>query len=127
MKQRKMILALGTNAGGEAVIRKAYELLARQLGGLRMSRILTTEPVGIVSPPFCNALAEGTTSLSAIELRSVLKHTERLCGDSPELREKNIIWLDIDLLLLGGRRYKLDDWQRPYIRELIADASLNDK
>lgn len=123
MKERRFVLAFGTNSGGEAVIRQAVEMLGYQLGDMRMSRIVRTEPVGISSPPFLNAMAVGNTTMTAAELRAVLKKTERLCGDTRELRRQNIITLDIDLLLLGSRRYKPDDWQRDYIQELSEELN----
>ena len=123
MKERRFVLAFGTNSGGEAVIRQAVEMLGCQLGDMQMSRIVRTEPVGISSPPFLNAMAVGNTTMTAAELRAVLKKTERLCGDTRELRCQNIITLDIDLLLLGSRRYKPDDWQRDYIQELSEELN----
>lgn len=121
MKPHTFILALGTNAGGEEIIRQAYGLLCERLGALRLSRIMKTEPEGMVSPPFHNALAMGRCTLSADELRAVLKHTEQLCGDTRELRAQNVITLDIDLLQLGSRRYKPADWQRSYVRQLYEE------
>lgn len=116
-------MAFGTNSGGEAVIRQAVEMLGCRLGDMRMSRIVRTEPIGISSPPFLNAMAVGNTTMTASELRTVLKKTERLCGDTRELRCQNIITMDIDLLLLGSRRYKPDDWQRDYIQELSEELN----
>jgi len=45
---------------------------------------------------------------------------ERNCGDQPALRAAHQIVMDIDLLLLGRKRYHTDDWNRDYIRRLLA-------
>lgn len=124
MKPRSFVLSLGTNSGGEPLIVQARQLIEAQLGAIRMSRVMQTEPIGISSPPFLNAMAVGCTTLTAAELRAVLKKTERMCGDTRELRRQNVIMLDIDLLQLGSRSYKPEDWQRDYIQELSEELGI---
>ena len=60
------------------------------------------------------------TPMTADELTTILKQMERDCGDQPALRASHQIVMDIDLLLLGRKRYHTDDWNRDYIRRLLA-------
>lgn len=88
---------------------------------LRFTESLWTEPVGITSDNFLNCLGTVETTLSQDELTAMLKQTERSCGDTPELRRRNMIGMDIDLLLYGGVKLHPSDWQRGYVRTLAAD------
>lgn len=119
-RRRKFILALGSNATADHAMVKAKELLHEQFGPLAFTPVITTEGIGVVAEPFSNCLAYGMTRLMADELTTILKQIERDCGDQPTLRTAHQIVMDIDLLLLGRKRYHTDDWNRDYIRRLLA-------
>ena len=119
-RRRKFILALGSNASPDQSMAKAKELLQEQFGPLAFTPVITTEGIGMVADSFSNCLAYGMTPMTADELTTILKQMERDCGDQPALRAAHQIVMDIDLLLLGRKRYHTDDWNRDYIRRLLA-------
>lgn len=69
---------------------------------------------------YYNCMAKATTSLPLTELQQRLKDIETTMGDSHESHLKGIVVIDIDLLAFGSQQLKADDWQRPYIKELVA-------
>ena len=79
-----------------------------------------TSAIGIEATPFLNCLATGESEMTAKDITLLLKQVEQACGDKPVLRSGNIIMMDIDLLLLGKKRYHTNDWNRDYIVELMA-------
>ncbi len=116
-----VIIALGSNhEEAEAKIAKAIQLMSSYITDMHCTKILTTEPIGIQSGPFCNCLITGCTTLDAPALIAAIKQTERDCGDRRSLRRKNVIVMDIDLLLHGTKRYHPMDWERSYIQQLLS-------
>ena len=123
-KRRKaFILALGSNTAPEQSLPMAKRQLEALLGTLAFTPILTTAAIGMDTAPFSNCLAYGRTDKQADELIGLLKDVERLCGDHPQLRTRQHIVMDIDLLLLGRKRYHPDDWERDYIRQLMTQPT----
>ena len=120
-----VLMALGSNhATADALIGKALQLMSSYITDLCTTETLTTEPIGISSGPFRNCLVTGHTVLDADQLVASLKKTERDCGDRRSLRRKNIILMDIDLLLHDTARYHLQDWSKGYIQQLLPQTDL---
>ncbi len=69
--------------------------------------------------PYANLLAIGTVEQSEQELLRVLKSLERELGDSNDLRNEDVVMMDLDLLQYDKRRLHHDDWHRPYIQSLL--------
>lgn len=116
----EILLALGSNYEQKRNMRKAKMLLREAFGdSLRFTEDMWTEPIGIDSDRFLNCLGTAKTTLSQAELTDLLKLTERICGDTAELRRRNIIVMDIDLLRFGQTKLHAADWQRAYISRLI--------
>ncbi len=118
-RTRKYILAIGSNIGSDQPISEAIELLQKELGPISLTPVICTEAVGISAAPFKNCLASGETDKNAEELRQISKQIEQLCGDQKSLRAENKIVMDIDLMLLGSKKYHIKDWDRDYIRQLM--------
>lgn len=119
MKRTKVIVALGTNSGQEEHMTLAKERLLTVLDSCRFTPSLWTEPLGIVSDRFLNAVATGSTALTQEELQQQLKAIERILGDTREQRQQGVVCMDIDLLQYGDERLKKEDWKRPYVQELV--------
>ena len=49
---------------------------------------------------------------------------EQTCGNTDRLREQGIVVLDIDILKYGDKKMHIDDWQRPYIQQLLKEMNL---
>lgn len=119
-KRRKpIILALGSNTDSNLSMPRAMHLLQEQLDDLTFTPIIMTEAIGISSNLFANCLASGYTVKKADEVIQILKSTEQQCGDLPTLRAERKVVMDIDLLLLGQKKYHIDDWNRSYIQQLM--------
>ena len=114
------ILALGTSVN-EACMAQAKQLLREKMADVVFTSTLHTEAIGIVSPPFLNCLAKGITDKDREKLKKSLKQMERRCGDTRTKRSENVITMDIDLLRFDDERLHKSDWNRDYIKELLAE------
>lgn len=120
-----IIVALGCNRNSQLSMLKARLMLRGLLGdSLRFTESLWTEPEGMSSGRFLNCLAAAKTTLSQEELTASLKRIERACGNTAELRQRNIIVMDIDLLQYGQIKLHASDWQRGYIKTLIKSLAI---
>lgn len=117
-----VIIALGSNSNAEKEIARA-QISLKQLFRNRISftRALWTDPIGFGGKKFLNVLALASTSLSIIELQTAMKDIERQCGRTPEGKKRYKIGMDIDVLEYGGQKLHLSDWDRDYIKELMAE------
>lgn len=77
-----------------------------------------TEAIGMPpgTPKFTNEIIIGNTEMTYQELLDATKAIEKDCGKRTDTR----IPLDIDILQHGDTRYHEDDWQRPYVKDLMA-------
>lgn len=105
-------------------MREARALLSERIPTLRFTRNMQTQPIGHAGPSYLNCLCRGTTSLSLPDLLVMLKDVERQCGDTPEHRSCGHVLMDIDLLSYDGIRHHADDWERPYIINLLKSLPL---
>lgn len=122
--QHVAILSLGSNTDSQQHMAQAKELLTKCFRPIRFSSSLRTEPIGIQSPPFLNAVAVGLTSLEASEVNALLKDIESACGNTKQLRQQGKILIDIDLLWHGHTPYHAADWQRSYIQTLLGEMGI---
>jgi 2-amino-4-hydroxy-6-hydroxymethyldihydropteridine diphosphokinase len=95
-------IALGSNRGDRvAHLTFAAERLRKLLSDFRLSTLHETEPVGVAAQPrFLNAVAIGTTSLSAGELLQQLLSFEAERGRERPY-EGAPRTLDLDMILYG--------------------------
>ena len=117
----KMILALGSNYEQEHNVRYAMGRLRECFPDIRFSRILWTEPIGIASDKFVNALAIGSSNDAVEDIVKNLKTIERECGRCSEDKARNIVRLDLDLLQYGELILREKDWERDYVQLLLRD------
>ena len=101
---QRVIFSLGSNVGDRlAILESACDYLAEIFGGLRLSQVYETEPVGCPagSPSYLNACVEVSTDMPA---EDVLQHCMRI---EQELgRTRNGVYgaprtCDIDVILYG--------------------------
>lgn len=122
IRDRILILAIGTNYQSWNRIRKAKRLIQQSFPSIVVySSVVMTAPIGIGGKQFRNCLAAMLTDMSLEEVTNRLKQIEAECGNTAEKRARNIIEMDIDILQHGGKRYHENDWQRPYIRQLLPE------
>ena len=118
----KVLLCLGSNRDALRHIDAAQNMLRRTLGDIRFSQSLWTKPIGTAtpSPLYLNCLAQADTNLGYPALHQMLKDMERTIGSTPTERKQGIVRIDIDMLLADGQRHHEDDWERPYVKNLLA-------
>jgi 2-amino-4-hydroxy-6-hydroxymethyldihydropteridine diphosphokinase len=98
-------VALGSNLGDRgAHLAYAREQLTILLTDLRVSSVIETQPVDVTDaqPPFLNAVAVGSTILSATDLLTALQAIEYARGRERGYRHAART-LDLDLILFGDR------------------------
>lgn len=116
-----VIIALGSNCRHDANLDRATELLGRFVSGMKASRRLLTEPVGIASGPFMNQIVTGTCEMDMDALTDATKQIEAACGRTAVSMAKGIVEIDIDILQYDDTRHHLGDWDRDYIKTLIKE------
>lgn len=119
--EKKIIIALGSNFEPKINVEKAKQGLGALFPDILFSRSLWTEPVGIQSPRFVNALALAHTSWSKEKIECELKQLEMACGRCNEEKEQGIVRIDLDLMLYAEEKLHLRDWNRQYIFTLMKD------
>lgn len=117
----RILIALGSNHEQEKNVAFAMERLRNFFPSISFSRMLWTEPIGIASDRFVNAIALADTDREQEEVERILKQIEKECGRTREEKMRNIIRLDLDLLQWGTVRLREQDWQRDYIRLLLQE------
>ena len=65
------------------------------------------------------------SDLCADEVRACLKAIEREAGRLPEDKPREIVRLDIDLLMCDGRVLKSSDMERAYVRQGLKELMNN--
>ena len=109
-----VLIALGSNYHQSAHIQWASQRLAALLAGVTLSPILWTPDIHGRGLWYMNRLLRAQTSLSPTQLTALLKQIEQETH-----RTKQHVTIDLDLMQYDDQRFHLDDWQRPYIQNLI--------
>ena len=121
----KYILCIGSNTEPEKNMELAVKELTRHFPNIRFSSQQTSEPMGVKRPDwFQNRAAKFESDLSFEEVKAITKDIERLAGRTPEEKYEEIIKLDVDILQAGDQRYKLHDWEQPYVQRLMKQLEL---
>ena len=109
-----VLIALGSNYHQGAHIQWASQRLSTLLADVTLSRILWTPDIHGRGLWYMNRLLRAQTTLSPTQLTALLKQIEQ-----ETQRTSQHVTIDIDLMQYDQQRYHLDDWQRPYIQNLI--------
>ena len=123
-ENKKFILALGTNINHEMNMFLAEHLLKKMLPSIVFTEAKWTKPIGLnfkSDNMFLNELAFGYTTHGTAQMERAIKHIERECGSIKAERSKGVVTMDIDILLIGEKKYHHEDWERSYIKELLND------
>ena len=109
-----VLIALGSNYHQSAHILWASQRLAALLADVTLSPILWTPDIHGRGLWYMNRLLRARTMLSPTQLTALLKQIEQ-----ETQRTKQHVTIDLDLMQYDDQRFHLDDWQRPYIQNLI--------
>lgn len=133
--KKKIIIELGSNENPSDNIRQAKEKLSLFFPGIEFTRSLSTAPIGMKSRNFVNALAyvyineedeevarqESSAILNVEDVLRKLKGIERELGRLPSDKAHNMVKIDLDLLQYGDVILKKEDWQRPFVLQLMKE------
>ena len=114
-----VVLALGSNNEQRKNISACKRMLEQYFPGIVFTRQLWTDPIGMVSPKFLNCLACFSTTHTLYQLQVAIRNIEGRCGNRKAFRTRNIISIDVDILLYGDKKLHEADWERPYMKELM--------
>ena len=130
----KVYLGLGSNVGARARNLSAARRRLRQKGLriLRQSRVMETEPWGVIDQPrFLNEVVEGEWPSTPRRLLRAAKEVEREGGRVPTTRWGPRV-IDVDILLFGDARVQVPDLviphpriaERPFVLESLRDLGV---
>ena len=109
-----VLIALGSNYHQSVHIQWASQRLFLLLDDVTLSPVLWTPDIHGRGTWYMNRLLRARTTLSPTQLNTLLKQLEQ-----ETRRTKDHVTIDLDLMQYDDQRYHLDDWQRPYIKNLI--------
>lgn len=110
-------ICIGSNECREQNLLLARRRLESFFPNISFSREEETKPLYMCrSALFSNQVARFASDSNADEVFSILKGIEKEAGRTVEEKAKEIIRLDIDLLACDGNIYRMDDWERDYVR-----------
>ena len=125
MTLHSCLLCLGSNFYRTAHLAYARRDLKVFFPDIRFAPEMETEAIGSrFLSPFSNQVAKMETSLTAEEIRAILKQIERDNGRLPEDKAQGVVKLDIDLLKFGDEVLKPADLALPYVQAGLKELGL---
>lgn len=118
-KMNKILIAIGSNHEAERRMNEVKVLLQVFFSDIVFSPSMQTKDINMEGPDYINMVAVFHTSLSYQQVNSLLKKLQTMCGNSEEARSRHEVAMDLDILAFNDRLYHLNDWQRPYIKQLV--------
>lgn len=122
--RRRVVIGLGSNTENRyAMMHEAVAYLVSMLENVTVSEIYPTEPECDARHQYLNAVLTGETDTGRDELTEVLKNYERIQGRTEDGKLRDIIPIDLDLVVYGDEVLRPDDFKRRYFttgyRQLI--------
>ncbi len=119
-----IIISLASNVQQEENLWEARKRLQQILSDITFSQELWTDPIGRHQErKYLNQLAFAKSNWEADVLVEKLKEMELSMGRTAVCRAQGIVPIDLDLLLHGEQQFHLSDWERPYVKNLLHQAS----
>ena len=116
MTQHSCLLCIGSNMARHIHMENARKSLTEHFPNIRFGEEMETEAIGgNFLSPFSNQVATFSTSLSAEEVRCILKGIERDNGRTTEDKAQGIVKLDIDLLKYDTLVLKPADLEKDFV------------
>ncbi len=118
-----VLLSIASNRYQKKNLSKARRCLEEILSDATYTAERWTTPVGGASrsDAYLNQLVRAATSLDATALNERLKAIEQSFGRTPQKRQMGIVPIDLDILSFDGHRQHLADWERSYVKLLLAE------
>lgn len=110
-------ISIGSNTPerGEKV-EEALRRVSNMFDNFRASSVYETPCYRGQGAPYFNVVAEGDTTLKCDEMKNVLKELEDEAGRIHDEAHRNIVALDIDLVIFDGKVLREHDYGRTYFR-----------
>ena len=122
---KDLIISIGTNVDQSINMFMGKQRLEELFHHVLYSSEIWSEPIELIeSKPFLNCLAKVRTIHGLKQIRQALKQIERKCGVSQAMKHAGTVKLDLDILLYGDERFHTNDWERPYIKELLKELKI---
>lgn len=126
MDSHFILICLGSNNNFELTMPLVRTELKKLFPSIVYGEEMDTLPVGIESlDMFKNQMGYFYTELSIDKLKTIFKGLERKCGRTIEEKKKNIISMDIDLLVYDQTIQKKKDIDLDYIKRGIEELRLS--
>ena len=116
-------ISIGANADRAIQMMRARSFLTKEFSGIRFTKMVTMPAYDKPDDKlyYSNMLATFSTELDEQSLITLLKKAELELDDTPELRKRGIVMMDLDLLQYGKEKHHTDDWQRAYVKQLMEE------
>lgn len=126
MQYNNVVISLGSNAhdaGGQ--MQRALRWLKSVMAEPHCSDVYSTPPLSGVGACYLNSVMSGIVDISCDELNCRLKQYEKEAGRTPELKQQNIVPIDLDIVIYGDvvlrpKDFGYDFFQQGY-KQIIAD------
>jgi len=116
----KVLLSIGTNTNACFNLKQAIDNLLSYFPSIRFTNITESEPCGEqYIGMFLNVLAYFETDMDKDVVHLRFKTIEKNMGRQPSHKAEGIIIIDIDLIKWDNKVLKPDDFERPYMHELL--------
>jgi len=125
MEQHICLISIGSNTNRSINIKLAQEQLLSHFPNIHFGTEQDTIPVDMQNEThFTNQIAKFSTSLSIEDVKSVFKRIEFQAGRLPDDKKKEIVKLDIDLLIYDSRVLKKSDLERDFVIDGLKEFGL---
>lgn len=116
MNKHICLICVGSNTNRDVNIPFAQKHLKSHFPAIILGSEQDTPPLFYSNPAhFTNQLGCFTTNLSIAKIKEILKRIERMAGRLPGDKAKEIVKLDIDLLIYDDQFLKEKDLEREYV------------
>ena len=118
----QVVISLAANRFQKKNLSRARQRLGEVLSDVCFTAEHWTQPMNTSrKDAYLNQIATGTTTMDEATLNDWLKDTELQFGRTEAKRRLGIVPIDLDLLLFDDERRHLSDWERPYVKNLMAE------
>lgn len=113
----RYVISIGSNECRQESMLLARRRLSELFADIRFSAEIETVPLLMQRTcMFSNQMACFYSDWCLDDVRLCLKHIECEAGRLPEDKLKEIVKLDIDVLMCGGNVIRSEDWGREYVQ-----------
>jgi 2-amino-4-hydroxy-6-hydroxymethyldihydropteridine diphosphokinase len=117
------IIGVGSNIDAGTHIPRMLDLLGRKVRILRVSRFVTTSPIGISNQPdFTNGAIRIETRLTVDELKKLLVCIEDELGRDRTQPKFGPRTIDLDIVVWNGKIIDGDYYEREFLRKSVEEV-----